>query len=347
LVAAFAIVFATNPGLGKYFIRQSLIQDLKPASFTYEIDKRLSFGKIISSPLITPKFNFNRLAFNKVYFGTLEFFKSLAKPFDYEYLTSSFQAQTILTRERLDSVALPRIFFWEAPLILFGIILFLKSKKRPITIILVSTFTSLIFFKDKALYLLIPAIAWFNSLALVYLIDNRKKLFYKLTLFILFLLFLGSFSDFVYRLKDQKLEWMGPNATSQYKIWNFLGDQDFKNEKIVVSDRLGDPAFYFLYYNQTNPEYFQKNKTLSHIPVNGTERILKVGSVEFRAFKYSEEDRQKDEIWVGLPGEFVGENKDFRQIKEVPASRIITRIPLARQPEKFFGDEIWIVKTLN
>src|SRR3989304_3353570 len=85
------IIFINYPGLGTYLVGQSIVQDLKPSSYTFEIDKRLSFGKLISSPLITQKFNYNRLVFNKAYYGLTVFFKNLVKPFDYELLTSSFQ----------------------------------------------------------------------------------------------------------------------------------------------------------------------------------------------------------------------------------------------------------------
>jgi hypothetical protein len=345
LVVVLGIILATCPELGKYLLRESLVQDLKPASFTYEIDKRLSFGKIISSPLITEGFNFNRIAFNKVYFGITEFFKSLVKPFDYEYLTSSFQTQTILARERLDSVALPRIFFWEVPLILFGAILYLRSKDRKLIIIPMSIFASLLIFKDKALYLFIPVIVWLSALSLVYLVDNRKKILNKSILFVILLLLLGSYSDLISRLKDEKLDWIDPNSLSQYRIWNLLGDIDLSGKSVIVTDRLGEPAFYYLYYNKIEPEYFQKNKTLSHVPVNGTIRILKVGAVEFRSFKYSEEAKSKDKIWVGLPGEFLGEKESFKEIKGVPGGQIVDRVPAVRQTNKLFGDEVWIVKT--
>jgi len=338
------IIFINYPRLGTYLVGQSIVQDLKPSSYTFEIDKRLSFGKLISSPLITQKFNYNRLVFNKAYYGLTVFFKNLVKPFDYELLTSSFQAQTILSKERIDTVALPKIFFWEAPLIFFGIILALRKRSKEIYILFIASLTSLIVFGQKSFYILLPPLVWLNALSLSYILDNRTKVFSKAILIILIFLFLGSYLDFVYRLNTQKLLWGNPESVAQYKIWNYIDKEDLGKEKIIITDRLGDPAFYYLFYSRLSPQFFQQGKTISHAPIDGEDRILKIGDIEFRAFKYSESLKSKNELWIGLPGEFVGEKKDFSKITEVPRGKIITKISSIKQENVLLGDEIWIVR---
>ena len=339
----FAVLLKTNPQLGNFLVRESIVRDLLPSSYTFEIDRRLSFGQIISSPLITPKFNYNRLAFNKAYFGLTEFLKELIRPFDYEILTSSFQAQTILAKERIDSVALPKVFFWEAPLIILGVIIFLKLKYKNLKILFLAVAASLGIFKESSFYLALPIIVWLNSLTLDYLLQIRRTTLGRVVLVILVLLFLGSYSDFIYRLRTQKYSWGEPNDVAQYQIWNFINKEGVDKGRTVVTDRLGDPAFYYLFYKRIDPYFFQQNKILSQTLIAGRTRILKVGEVEFRSFKYYDSPKGENEIWVGLPGEFVGEKKDFSTIEHVPSGQIVGKIRSVKQASKLFGDELWFV----
>jgi len=343
IIAISILLLRINPELGNFLVRETIIQDLKPSSFTFEIDKRLSFGQIVSSPLITPKFNYNRLAFNKGYFGITEFFKALVRPFDYESLTSSFQSQTILAKERIDSFALPKVFFWEAPLIFFGAILFLRSKYKNLKILFLTVAVSLVIFKEGSLYLTLPILVWLNSLSLEYLLQIRRKVIGRMVLVGLVLLFAGSYSDFIYRLRTQVYLWANPNDVAQYQIWGFITKQGFDKGKIVVTDRLGDPAFYYLFYNRTDPYFFQQNKILAQTPIAGKARILKVGKVEFRSFKYEDTLKVGNEIWVGLPGEFVGARSDFSTINQISNGQIVGKIKSVKQANKLFGDDLWFV----
>jgi len=338
------VLLKTNLQLGNFLIRESIVRDLLPSSYTFEIDKRLSFGQIVSSPLVTPKFNYNRLAFNKAYFGLTEFFKALVRPFDYEILTSSFQAQTILAKERVDSFALPKVFFWEVPLIFLGIIIFLKSKYKNLKILFLAVAVSLVFFKEKVFYLALPIIVWLNSLSLDYILQIRRTVIGRVILVVLVLLFVGSYSDFIYRLRTQAYSWGEPSDVAQYQIWNILNKEGFDRRKTVVTDRLGDPAFYYLFYNRIDPYFFQQNKVLSQTFIAEKTRILKVGEVEFRSFKYDDSPKGENEIWVGLPGEFIGKKEDFSTIEQIPGGQIVGKIESVKQANKLFGHELWFVK---
>ena len=86
----FVVLLYVNSGLREFLRRRSTILDLLPSSYTHIIDKKLTFGPIHSSPLISKSFNFNRFAYNKPFFATREFFVSMAESFNFELLSSSF-----------------------------------------------------------------------------------------------------------------------------------------------------------------------------------------------------------------------------------------------------------------
>ena len=78
----------------------------------------------------------------------------------------------------------------------------------------------------------------------------------------------------------------------------------------------------------------------------GIQRVVGIDKVEFRSFKYLNEPRGPNEIWAGMAGEFVGENRNFEEITEVSGGEIYKRIKKVKQDNKFIGNELWLVKTI-
>ena len=334
-----------NQELLNFLVRETVIGNILPGSYTHLIDKKLSFGQALSSPLITEKFNFNRIAHNKLFYGVRELSKSMISPFNFELLTSSFQSQTILAKERIDSVALPKFFFWEMPVIFIGLMLLLKKKNPTLSAFALGILLSVIFFKEKALGLALPLIAFSETVFVFHLKKILKPSYFKGAIVLIAALLLFSYASFLDLLRFHKFSWFNKRDLIQYQIWDTLASRDLEENKVIITDRLGEPVNYFLFYEKVDPSFYQEQRKLGVITSAGIRRVEKVGNVEFKSFKYFESPRGPNEFWVGMAGEFVGENKDFGKITDVADGEIFKRIKSVKQKNKFIGDELWFVKT--
>lgn len=339
------ILLKSNQEVSNFLVRETIIRDILPSSYTHLIDKKLSFGQALSSPLITRKFNFNRIPHNKLFYGVREIFKSVIRPFNFELLTSSFQSQTILAKEEIDSVALPKFFFWEAPIVFLGLIWFLKKKNVALFVFVLGTLASFLIFKENSLGLALPLVAFSETVFIFNLKKILRPLSFRGAIVLIAALLLFSYASFLDLLWSHQFSWFNEQDLRQYQIWETLTASDLEENKIVVTDRLGEPVNYFLFYERVDPSFYQEQRKLGVITSAGIRRVEKVGRVEFRSFKYFESPRGPDEIWVGLAGEFVGENKDFGKITEVVDGEIFKRIENVKQGNEFIGNELWFVKT--
>lgn len=339
------LAFKTNQGLANYLVRNTIIKDLHPSSYTYLIDKKLSFGKILSSPLITEKLNFNRIAHNKAFYGARELFKSLILPFDFERISSSFQSKTILEKERIDSTPLPKFMFWEIPMVFMGLFLLFKKKDLRLVIFATGALASLLLFKEKALIFVLPLVIFAETAFIFFLKDKVKPTYLRASILIIALVMVFSYLSFFDLLWFHQDLWFSEDDLRQWQIWRSLTDEDLKRGKIVITDRLGEPVDYFLFYKKVDPDYYLEQRKLGVITDSGIQRIEKVGNIEFGSFKYFEAPREPDQIWIGMAGEFVGKNKDFSEIVNVPDGKIIKKIYGVKQKDRFLGDELWFVKT--
>ena len=332
-----------------YFLkRESFVQSILPSSYTHIIDKRLSFGLSYDSPLITKGFNFNRIAHNKLYYAANEVFRWMASLFDYEKYLFPFQAQTVLGKVVTSPRYLPKFFFWEIPVVLAGMLILkmpmLKKKRSThLSILLTSGLSSALIFKDSLIYLL-PIIIISETVFFAYLIVNITKRWYWLvaSAVLLFVFSIASFVDLFWFHYDI---WFDEQGLRQYQIWSTIEDKDLKENKVIITDRLGEPVYYYLFYEKVDPEFFSNHKIEGVITDEGTRRIEKVGDVEFRSFKYFESPRGANEVWVGMAGEFVGENKDFDKSSGIIDGEVIKEIEGVKQENKFIGDKLWFVRT--
>lgn len=340
-----AIFLRFNRELSNFLVRETIIKDVLPSSYTHLIDKKLSFGLVLSSPLITEEFNFNRMAHNKLFYGTGELFKSVIRPFNFELLTSSFQSQTILAKERMDSVALPKFFFWEIPIIFIGLILLLKKKNHVLSAFAFGILLSVLIFKEKALGFVLPMVIFSETVFVFHLKKILKPLYFKTAILLVGVLLFFSYASFLDLFWFHEYLWFKEQDLRQYQIWDTLTVKDLEKDKIIITDRLGEPVNHFLYYEKIDPSFYQEQRTLSVITSTGIQRVDKVGNVEFKSFKYFESPRGPNELWVGMAGEFVGRNRDFGKISNVFDGEIFKRIKGVKQGNKFIGDELWFVTT--
>lgn len=340
------LMFSIFPSLGSFLFEESLLGRLVPSEFTYLINRHLSFGVLLSSPLSTNFFNFYRIPHNKLFYMTRQFFETLVNPFDFEMLSSYFQAQTILSSSGIKSAGLTKFFFWEAPLIFGGIVYMLKKKVAYFRPIFIAGILSLVFFGSEAFLFILPAFVIAETTLIYKIIKVLGERYKKYVLvFFSFLLFFSyaSFGDILFFHSNV---WIEKEHLVQHQIWTSFKDEDFENSKIIITDRLGEPVYYYLFYRKIEPEYYLKNRFVGIITEDGAQRIERVGNVSFSSFKYYQEARGPNEMWVGMAGEFVGENADYSGVDNVFDGVVYKKIFGVQQDNKFIGDELWFVKTI-
>lgn len=298
---------------------QTIFHNLLPGDFLWQIDRRLAISKVEGYSGNIQGFDLSRLVHNKPFYSVNNFFISLITPFSLEEISSPIQAYSPTQLEVNNSIKLPKIFFFELPLILLGIVTAFRDKNRILKLSGILMLWSLIFYKSVlAFVFLVPFLIIFEGIGLARLVKIKPKIILP-PLLIIFLFGQLSFWDI---LKNHPSSWMGNEDFAQYKISQAIS-QDIKGyQKINITDRLGDPKKYFSYYYRG--ELAGKNIT-------------------YGSFKYLETDRRDGDIWIGLPGEFVASN--FNQDKDIDNGIILKKIKDVKQPDKNLGEEVWIVQT--
>lgn len=335
--------FKFNPSAYGYLQKNSFIYNLKPANYTYLIDKRLSFGKIINSPLITSRFNFNRLVHNKIFYFVSEIFKLPIHIFNFELLSSSFQSKTILMKENVDSLFPPSVFVWEWFLIFPGVILLLRRKDEIFLMLFAGGIATSLLFPGNLTLLLIPSFLISEITFLYFIVGKvRYKKFVIVGYLSLFIFSIFSFLDIFLMHKDL---WMNENDLRQFQIWNFISPDMVHKNNIIETDRLGEPAFYYLYYHKVNPKLYYANSEWITLSDFGDKRLEVVGNVRFVSFKFYEDKKPANYIWIGMPGEFIGENAKYDNINAIDGGVIINKINGVKVESKVIGNDLLFVKT--
>lgn len=344
MMFAFSVIAKTNPFIIDYIKRSSLIGDIQLKSYSFVIERRLSFGSYMNSPLIMGTTNFNRIAHNKIFYASNEFFKSLIKPFNFESLTSAFQSGTILAKEEGLTNTLPRFFFWEIPLIFFGLTLLWIKNNRLLRIYLLTVFLTAVFYKEEAFFLLIPLSALGGTYLFSKVARSIKRKRVKYVVIFLGSIYLFGIFAFWDLLMNHRDKWVFANDLGQFRIWDTLRYEN-KESKLWITDRLGEPLYYYLYYKKIDPKYYLDNREVGPIVASGIKRVTRVGLVNFGSFKYFEAPRGRDETWVGFGGEFIGGNKRYEEFNNVTDGVIFKKIKDVKGDYKFIGSELWFVKT--
>jgi len=341
------IALKTHPALGKFLVRETVIEDSIPSSYTHLIDRRIAEGFVHNSPLIRGGLNLGRLtAYNKPFYTMNQLAKGIIEPFDYASLTSARQAGFILDKEARPDSVLPKFFFWELPFFVVGAIILFRKAAFPLKAFALSVVISTLVFKEKGLVYVIPLVALSYS-NMFYKFKPSKKLRAPTTLVLsgaaLFIFF--SYVSFFDLLYNHENSWLGENDLRQYEIWKAL-NEEIEQNKVMITDRFGEPVHYYLYYEAVDPAWFGKSKIKGPTTDGGTERINGVSDVLFGSFKYFESDRKKDQLWVGLAGEFVGENRNYKHVTSVVDGEVFKKIKGVKQKNQFLGDELWFVRTI-
>lgn len=331
------LIFKFTPGYQDYFIRTSTVKNMLPKNFGYIIERRVAVGFTEGSPLKFGSSNLSRLAFNKPYFILNGLFTALVKPFDYESLTSVTEAGYILDKTPRTAVQLPKLFFWEIPLLIIALLSFIRVDKK-LKWLAAGALVSSSIFGVSGLIFLTPLIA----MAYAQILKKIKNGIAVAGVVIILIINYVAFFDLLW---NHPSRWMDENSIRQQQIWSTVTPLDTQNNIVTITDRLGPPAYYYLYYHKVTPEEFLLNYETGKAVSDGTTPVIRIGNVKFYSFKLYESDRKPNQIWVGLPGEMVGSNKKYSDTDSVPDGVIYQRFGDVKQIDPFVGSELWFVKT--
>ncbi|GEM_PF-6888982 len=319
---ALLFIIISTP-LKNFIYQTSIIKFIHPSSYVFTLDNNLSYGVIHDSPLITDSFNFNRLFYNKPSFIIRRVFVWFANIFDYEYLTSFDKANTILAKQNLFT-PLPWLYFWEVPLLIYGLYLLFKNANPKIKAFCVFVFLGYFFWGTGAFGLLIPIFL----LAYSQLVENLKiKKLYKYAFLVLVIF---SFANFLHIFRNAP--WQTSLARGSREIWERISEEEISQNQIIITDRIGEGIYFYLFYEQVGRDDFYNKRVLGITTPDGRQRIESVGNVTYRSFDFQKEDKRQGQIWVGFPGEFGGNFKPDEKIENISINN----------PE--MGDSLWVIK---
>jgi len=330
LIMSVIINLLINPSYLKSVTEHSLLRELNPSEYTWQIDRRLAYDQVEGSPLATPKFNFNRFIHNKYTYGLNNFFYFSAGSIDLDKINSPFQKPPAQGNFNPTNQRLPDVFFFEIPIIFIGLIKLLQERSKLIFVGVAGMLPIILFNSRQPFIYLNLFFLICLAVGLITVAENLSGKLRTVGLTVLLLLFLTAEVSFQDLLRFHQSEWMAESDFRQFQIWNFIKDSGKNYSEIHITDRLGDPRIYFLYYNKLTP-----------LPAN---KELK--KYFFSSFKYLESDRKPSQLWMGIAGEFVGKFNKYKGVEQISDGKILAKIPGVKQADQFLGDEIWIVETV-
>jgi len=347
---AFILVLFFTFSLGgksffNYLYRNSIFKEVNPSSYTYIIDKKLTYGPTYDSPLIYDGVNYTRIAYNKLYFACKIFFENIVSKFDYELLTSSHLSQEVLSNYFISAVGFVKIYYWQIILVFYGLITLFKQDNRELKFLIYGSSLSFLLFNtnESLSYLfLIIILAEAYAVNRLVLSDFRLKYF---ILCILLLLYLGGTAHLFTILRSEDSRWISENDFRQYQIWTSVNKSDLDSNNLFVTDIIGEPIYYYLFYKNVDPNFFHNTVKYGNIDNSGLTTVDQLGNVKFASFKYYEQPRGPNELWIGLSGELLGSFKKSSDVEEIFDGIIIKKIKDVRTNRTDLGNEIWFVKT--
>ncbi len=333
LVLMILLVLLGYPRISNLLINDSIIRSILPSSFTYNIDKNLSFGTYIENPFYTKDSNYFRIAHNKPHYMVRESSRYIASQLNYELFTSPFQSATVIAREK-SSLLLPKFYFWEIPVLIFGIFLLLNRSKSHLKPMIIAFSFSYLFFGIIIIWLAIPIVVAAHLSFVQYLYRSRRTVYlFSLGVYST-LVILSSMTFYDLFLNHQKI-WFSSNEKAYQSVFT----SDYFNinnlKKVVLTDRMGEPAYFYAFY---------KGSTNDLITADINYKVVRIGNAEFRSFQFSEEVREANEIWIGAPGEFVGIKDSYDKVT-LRGGDVVSKVKQVNFKDTLIGDEIWIVKT--
>ena len=282
----------------RLFLRNNFID--KEPFILWDIGPRRSYDveigwRVLARPL------HNKLSFFFEHLG-----KKYTRYYDWELLASPSIAGFTEHLKRL-----PKIFFWEIPLFFFGIWWFLKKGSRTkeiVLILIIMPFETLFwrkdFLKNEMLFFL-PVFIFFLTLGLVKLAEKIRWSRLLLILIIpgLTILYsLGILAVIKTYLADDT--WSESRNEAYFWLFKKLNKIENNYSAIVITDLLGQPPAFALFYQDFPPEKYLTTKKEIGLDQDYLTKIVSYDKFQFSSLR-GIEDKLPGVLYIGLREEFV------------------------------------------
>lgn len=234
------------------------------------------------------------------------------------------------------AVNMGMLYVWDLPFILLGIYFFLKKFDKRLGIFLAlfllaplpSAITTGTPHPVRAIAM-IPAFQIFSAVGFVGLMYEVLKQKRRIVKIGIILVVVGTLSaNIVYYLKQYYIFtpveygyfWQYGNK----EIISYAKDHESEYKKIIISYRYDQPYIYYLFYNKTDPFWYQKNWDFHKNGVIDRFRRV-IGKYEFKNIEFTLENQNKNVLLIGTPDEIPKNSQTITEVK-FPDGRIAYRI---------------------
>ena len=224
------------------------------------------------------------------------------------------------------AVDLGMVYLFELPFILFGMFLLFNNLKRKILLFFLwfliapvpASLTTGTPHPVRAIAML-PVIHIFSSVGVVsfiMLFIRLKNKIYKYGIFIFLIFsFVFNFSYYLHQYYIHTPIEYGNYWQYGYKeLFNYLKTVEDKYDKIVVTYKYDQPYIYYLFYNKTDPFWYQFN--WDYLGTGEVERMRRIiGKYEFRNIDWNKDSILNNVLLVGTSEEFpegIPKNKEIK-----------------------------------
>lgn len=312
------------------------------ASIKLDVDDRIRTEYRINNQRNILPIQLKRLVYNKYYWPFRLNLPEWFKIWDFDWWLAPSQIGSTVSRSLWGEKGLPRIYFWQAILVVIGIFFLVKQKnlKTPLLLALaavwlVSGLASTEVLELSSLPLLIP-ISFLSTLIVVHL---RSVRFGKILIVMLvFISGMGVLSTWNHILSHE-LYWRDNRPLIFSQIIQFINSCP-PNSQIVATNLIGPTQYYYAWSHSTKPQIFW----------NSDPNIPKIDNVNFKHFDLSKSDEPASCL-IGFPGEFLGNRSsktsgqnDFSPSELPPKLHLVKSISFRDSVSYGNGNHIWLIQ---
>lgn len=280
-----------------------------------------------------------RIGYNKYFFYYRRLAREALKIFDWERLSSPSQVQTTIAKNLWSERGFPLLFFWQIPLFFLGLFSFsqLSPQVRKLCSVFLiwGLFLSFIApnsnLETSGFPLVIPI-----SIICAFAISKILRFRYWLSVPGLFVLW-AAFAVYHHFLFHE-LYWRDNRPFVFTQAVKLFQDNP-TSSPTLITNILGPTHFYYAWGTRLQPDFFWKN--YSDNP--------DFGNVSFRHFDLTKAPLNDTKVFIGLPGEFLGnqslkQQNDFNPASLPPLLSLKATVPIKQIVSFGNGNYLWLVE---
>lgn len=338
-----AVVGLSLTGFRTYLKQETILNTITSAMQSDAPFKRLKYSYEIDTPIRNDKENFSRFINKNSVYTVQQVIAQTIQPFNFEQLTSAKQAAVLIQNDKLQlNNLLPAFFFWQWPLIILGLIFYWKKFSRFEMVWLAAGGLSLVIFSTKSLIFALPLLIVAETLLITDLISKARRLrFHSIIYGVCAFFAFWSMIIFLDYFWFHWPNWYNRSDYIQSRVWPFL--TYYPNWPTTVSNRLGDPLFYYAFYNQADPRVVQDAAMQQGIRPGDGKPLQIVGPYSFRSFDEFTKDATPG-FWVGFGNEFTFYWQEYDRSPSFNGAGIVQQYDVGENLLVGKIKRVWIVR---